>query len=112
MGRSDKGHVSLERNGTVSGIGEVVLDQMFKQLIGVALFSQRKCHSHMRSSEEQIDPSEGSRPEFFLRCNKKILTVKLKSISFLGGYFKIVLNPPVIFGAGVQSGCDKMHAAG
>jgi hypothetical protein len=39
MGRSDKGHVSLERNGTVSGIGEVVLDQMFKQLIGVALFS-------------------------------------------------------------------------
>ncbi|MGM4913760.1 hypothetical protein [Rhizobium sp. 768_B6_N1_8] len=79
-----------------------MLDQMFKQLIGVALFSQRKCHSHMRSSEEQIDPSEGFRPEFFLRCNKKILTIKLKSISFLGGYFKIVLNHPVIFGAGVE----------
>ena len=37
-GRGDKGHVSLERNGTVSRIGEIVLDQMLQQLIGVALF--------------------------------------------------------------------------
>jgi len=61
----------------------------------------------MRSSEEQIDPSEGFRPEFFLRCNKKILTVKLKSISFLGGYFKIVLNPPVILARAYRAAATK-----
>jgi hypothetical protein len=39
MRGSDEGNVSLERNGTISRTGEIVLDQMLQQLIGIALFS-------------------------------------------------------------------------
>lgn len=47
--------MSLERNGTVSRIREIVLDQVLQKFVRIALFGQRKCHSHMRSSKEQID---------------------------------------------------------
>jgi hypothetical protein len=45
----------------------------------------------VRSSTEQFDRSQRLKARILLRCNKKNLIIKLKSISFWSEYFKIVL---------------------
>ena len=39
VGGGDEGDMSLERNGTVSRIREIVLDQVLQKFVDIALFS-------------------------------------------------------------------------